>query len=201
MAHIELIIGPMFAGKTTELLRRARSLSVIGRRVLFVAHALDATRYAAGDVWTSIEAAVRTHDRDEQRGSNVVYASRLTALDDLVASANVVAVDEVQFFPDLLEFVTRHEGRDDLTILLSGLDSDASRRPFGDTLAVIPLCDDVVKLRAFDTVARDGSRASFSLRLNSGDTSVVSVGGSDQYAAVSRSTYLRLHTPTPTPHA
>jgi len=191
-ACVELIIGPMFAGKTTELLRRARALAAIGQRVVFVAHASDALRYQSPELSSAIDAAVRTHARDEQRGANVHYASRLADVDHLVAHADVVAVDEVQFFSDLESFVLRHESRRGLTILLSGLDGDAERRAFGQTLSIIPLCDDVVKLRAFDSVKRDGSRASFSMRLTEhAGASCVRVGGSDLYAAVGRDTYLR----------
>jgi thymidine kinase len=196
MATVELIIGPMFSGKTTELLRRARALSAIGARVLFIAHSNDAQRYVQQpDLATAIDAAVRTHANDAQRGPNVHYATRLSEIDGLVSECDVVAVDEVQFFGDLIDFVRRHESRAGLTLLLSGLDGDADRRPFGQTLSVIPLCDEVVKLRAFDTVLRDGSRASFSLRLPDrgarGSDVVVEVGGSELYAAVSRKTYLQ----------
>jgi len=188
-ARVELVIGPMFSGKTTELLRRARSLSVIGKRVLFVAHSNDAQRYNDSDVSSAIQAAVRTHAHDQQTGSNVIFAGSLMDLSDRLAEVDVVAVDEVQFFPDLVEFVLRHESRAGFTMLFAGLDGDSQRRPFGQTLNVIPLCDDVIRLHAYDTVKCDGSTAHFSLRLDPCDD-VVQVGGSESYAAVARDTYL-----------
>jgi len=189
MATVELIIGPMFSGKTTELLRRARARAIIGARVLYVVHVNDAQR-----TQDMQQACFRTHAHDMQTGPNVMCASSLTDLDDAVRAADVVAVDEVQFFPDLEAFVLRHEHRADLTVLLAGLDADAERRAFGQTLTVIPLCDKVTKLRAYDTVTQDGRRASFSLHMShTRRASCIEVGGSERYAAVSRETYLRLY--------
>ena len=73
--------------------------------------------------------------------------------------AEVVGIDEAQFFPDLLEFVKEMEH--EKTIIIAGLDGDSNREPFGEILLCIPLCDSVVKLTALD---EDGSEAIFTYR-------------------------------------
>ena len=68
-----------------------------------------------------------------------------------------------RFFNDLYEFVLKCEEKDK-KVIMSGLDGDSNRKPFGQILNCIPLCDSVVKLTAMDMIDKDGSEAIFSLR-------------------------------------
>ena len=102
-------------------------------------------------------------------------------------NARVIAIDEAQFFTDLLEFVKKTE-RVDKTFIIAGLDADSNREPFGQLLWCIPLCDDVVKLKALD--ARNGAPAVFSRKKKKGSTGQVHIGGAEAYEAVSRETWL-----------
>lgn len=180
-ARIHAIIGPMFAGKSTELLRRTRRVQLLDRQALLVVHSLDLQR------WPGAAPAAHTHNGDHQQA---VHAERLDEVDALVsAETRLIAIDEAQFFPDLIPFLERHEHRD-IDIVFAGLNGDARRKPFGAVLDAIALCDSVLFLTALDMVARDGSDAVFSLRLPSDDHEQVAVGGADRYVAVSRSTYL-----------
>ena len=173
----------MFSGKSSELLRRLKRFESIDVSTLLVTSHLDTRSYG-------------THD-----GVKVI-SKPLRKLCDLIGTpeyenARVIAVDEAQFFTDLLEFVKRTE-RSDKTFIIAGLDADSNREPFGQILLCIPLCDDVVKLKALD--ARDGSPAVFSRKKNTGgsggsggsgeSTDQIQIGGAEAYEAVSRKTWL-----------
>ena len=75
-------------------------------------------------------------------------------------------------------------------IIIAGLDGDYNRKPFGDILQCIPLCDSVIKLNAMDMIDKDGTEAIFSKRIVA-DEQQISVGATDKYIAVSRKNYLR----------
>ena len=103
--------------------------------------------------------------------------------------ADVIAVDESQFFGDLHSFCLICEIEDKI-LIIAGLDGDSNRQPFGEIMRCIPLCDTVVKLTAMDMISKDGTVAIFSKRIGAGDD-VINVGGADKYVAVSRENYLK----------
>ena len=74
------------------------------------------------------------------------------------------------------------------TIIISGLDGDSDRKPFGQILQCIPLCDEVVKLTAMDMVDKDGTPAIFTKRIVKKEGQVL-VGATESYMAVSRKNY------------
>ena len=91
MGHLSLIIGCMFAQKTTELLRRIRRYKSIGYKVLVVNYSED-TRYG--------KECIASHDKVLEQA---VCVNTLASIQHLVQSGDyqVVAIDEGQFFPDL----------------------------------------------------------------------------------------------------
>jgi len=188
--HFEIILGCMFSGKSTELIRRISRYQSIGMTVLCINHSLD-TR-AAGDT-------IKTHNHD----TNLISALKTSALMSITeteafTNADVIGVDESQFFKDLYQFVLFVE-KCNKTLIISGLDGDYKREPIGDILKCIPLCDTVVKLTAFDMIDKDGSTAIFTKRISkpvgSADSiepeeeEQISIGGSEKYLAVSRKNF------------
>ena len=168
---LTLVLGSMFSGKTEALMRRVRRYKAIGWGVLVVNSHLD----------TRVEKVqqVRSHDG---RGHAAVMAESLSNLD--VSEYPVVAIDEAQFFSDLVTAVHSWlaQGKH---VILSGLNGDFQRRPIGHMLELIPEADEVVWKRALCAVCRDGTLASFSKRLTR-DKAVVVAGGSEAYMAVCR---------------
>ena len=104
------------------------------------------------------------------------------------STSDVIGIDEAQFFPDLLEFIKQTE-RDNKIIIIAGLDGDSNRKPFGQILDCIPLCDEVTKLTAMDMILKDGTPAIFTKRLVD-NSDQICVGAKNEYAAVSRMNYL-----------
>ena len=120
---IHLILGPMYAGKTSKLFD------------LYYKHGGIILDYAEIKCQTGI---IVNHDGQEET------CISLSRLDDIVTIVHsTIFINEAQFFPDLLEFVKKWESKD---IYLFGLDGDFQRNPMGQILQVIPLCDTVEKL-------------------------------------------------------
>jgi thymidine kinase len=167
----------MFSGKSTELLRRTSRLEAIGKNVLYINHIYD----------------TRTDDYIQTHSNTKKFSKKLLNLYDInydeLDSADVLAIDEAQFFTDLHSYVLYAEQKNK-HIIIAGLDGDYNRKPFGDILQCIPLCDNVVKLTAMDMIDKDGTEAIFSKRVID-DNAQISVGATDKYIAVSRKNYLR----------
>lgn len=182
MGHLSLIIGCMFAQKTTELLRRVRRYQSIHYRVLVVNYVAD-TRYGQN--------RISSHDKEFEEA---ICVDRLSVLEDEVRSGQyqVLAIDEGQFFPDLYEKITQWADELPLHIVISGLDGTSDRNPFGDMLRLIPHAEEVERLTAFCVVCKDGTLGTYSQYRHGKkeDDQSVAVGGSEMYRPVCRKHYL-----------
>lgn len=151
-----------------------------GRSALLVKSAKD-QRYA--------HAHVVAHTGERRK---CVAVTNLSELDSRVAEADVVALDESQFFADLYDFApTWVDGGTD--VLVAGLDGDFQRRRFGAVCDLVPLADSVLKLCS--TCFNCGADAPFSLRIAARDSSLVELpGGSEMYKAACRRCFLHFET-------
>lgn len=172
VGHIELILGPMFAGKSTELLRRARRYGHAKQRVLLVKPACD-TRYGA--------LRVSTHDMQSQDATPL---ETLAAVWERRDEFDVLAVDEGQFFPDLAAECGRLADAGKV-VVVSALSGTFERVPFPQVAALAPLCERADLLSA---VCDCGADAPFSrlLRRDGVGADSVKIGGKGDYAAVCR---------------
>lgn len=179
---IEIIVGPMFSGKSTELIRRCNNYEAIGFNVLIINHVLD-TRCEQN--------SVQTHSNNTKKAIKCEKLMELDISHIKSSKINVIAIDEAQFFKDLLDFVKIMETKD-IILLIAGLDGDCKRNPFGDILSCIPYCDQVTKLNAMCMVRKDGTLGAFTKRIsNLENENQIDVGGSDKFIAVCRKEYLR----------
>jgi len=184
MGYLELIIGPMFSGKSTELLRQARRYAHVGKKVLVVNHALN-VRYEGQPTSPKTHDAVRI-------SRNAVSARYLRDVDgtDVFLKADIIIVEELQFFPDAYPYVTKWADSQGKIIVAAGLDGDSNRQPFGDVLRLVPVANKVRKLSALCGRCGDGTLADFTLRKSKDHTRTL-VGAHDEYEAVCRTHYLR----------
>lgn len=172
--RIDLILGPMFGAKTTELLRRLRRFQYAGKRVVAVKSAKD-TRY-------SEQAVICTHSKDQF--SDVLVANQLGDID--VSAYDVVGVDEGQFYSDLEQACEQWAARGQV-VIVAMLDGTYAREPFpsGCLGRLLPKCESVEKLSA---VCRCGADAAFT-QLTSDEQVGASgelVGGAERYRAACR---------------
>nr|AOG62193.1 thymidine kinase [Cyprinid herpesvirus 1] len=169
---LELILGPMFAGKSTEMCRRLTRLAISGRQCLAVKFFGD-TRY-------TLDAAVVTHNGDKYPA---LVACKLGDIFEDLIKADAVGIDEGQFFPDLFEVVHKLLALGKI-VLVAALDGTYKQTPFEDVLKLIPHCESVVKLTAVCLICRD-KEAPFTIRTSSGKDLVL-IGGTEAYKSVCR---------------
>jgi len=183
VGSVHLILGPMFAGKTTRLLERVKQLEEsVDANVLLLKSDKD-TRYAKDKVVT--------HDG---RGRECFPVKSLelevvvkTVGDRKWNECDVVAVDEAQFLTNLYEFCRVAADEHDKIVLVAGLNGDFKRETFGEVQETLPLCDSVTKLTAR---CECGRPALFSKRIvNVGDGQEL-VGGADKYLPACRRCFL-----------
>ena len=101
-------------------------------------------------------------------------------------SAEVILINEGQFFDDLYECVLDML-RENKKVYIAGLDGDFERKKFGQMLDLIPMCDEVIKLTSLCSICKNGQAGIFSLRLSK-ETQQTLVG-SDNYVPVCRKCY------------
>ena len=172
----EIIVGPMFSGKTTELYRRIHRYKSIDKKVCIVNHCLD-TR-AEG---------ISTHSGQEYPAVKIDSLMNFFN-SEYFKTTKIIGIDEAQFFTDLKEFIIASEKTNKI-IIVAGLDGTFNREPFGKILETIPLCNKIDKLNALCMIRKDGTPAPFTKRL-SNDDSIISIGSTDKYMAVCREEYL-----------
>ena len=157
--RLEVICGPMFSGKTEELLRRVRRSLIAHQPTLLVKPATD-TRYAVNDVVS--------HDKNTM-ASKVVEKSAdiLDALEVDGRQALVVAIDEAQFFDNGLPGVCNELANRGLRVIVAGLDLDFNGKPFGSMPEILALAEEVTKLHS--VCVETGRAAHFSHKIAGGD--------------------------------
>ena len=176
-SKIELNIGPMYSGKSTELTRIVSTFDHTDKKTMLINHSLDSREE---------ESVLSTH-------SNVIknkYALKCDSLMKLIytnefKNADVIGIDECQFFSDLLDFVKYVDKLDSKILIMSGLDGNFNREPFGQVLQCIPYCDSIKKLKAMCMNCNDGTLASFSKRIINNNSEII-IGNEESYIAVCR---------------
>jgi thymidine kinase len=175
LGRIEVVCGPMFAGKTEELLRRVRRAEIAGKRVVVINHALD-TRHGTDRIASHV---------------GLDYPSVAAASADDIERAvpdgtEIVAIDEAHFFgPHLVPVVTRLADRG-LLVIVAGLDVTFDGRPFEPLPSLMALAEQVDKLTAICAVC--GEDAVFhvpvaAMTASPTDPVAEHVGGLDKYQA------------------
>jgi thymidine kinase len=183
---IELIIGPMFAGKSSAILQRIRRAKAIGRNVLIVTSILD-TRYDSRGV------SIKTHDQEGVTAiglgiNDLTQIMNITGFNE----AHMIIIEEAQFFNGLYDIVQSIVESYKKDVIIVGLDGDSDRKPFGDILKLIPLADRVMKLAALCKRCCDGTEGHFTALVadKGGKKEQIYVGGADKYLPMCRSHYL-----------
>ena len=188
--ELHLILGPMFAGKTTELLRQATRHWHAGSSILFINHSWN-ERYGTVDICS--HDGVRASPRHWGAQQNVQFVRGLTLEEAYYQvemhnwmNIEAIFVEEGQFFSDLIPWVPKWiaEGK---RVYICGLDGDAKQMPFGQLWELIPLAKSLVKERALCQQCGDGTEAPFTKKLTqTSSSSQVEVGTHDIYRAVCR---------------
>jgi thymidine kinase len=172
---IEVVCGPMFSGKTEELIRRVKRAQIAKQRVQIFKPAID-IRYDKEDVVSHSSQAIKSEPVENS----------VDILIRLKDATRVVAIDEIQFFDDnIITVVTKLAARG-CRVICAGLDLDYRAQPFGPMPTLLALADDVVKIHSICTIC--GAPATRSQRLTTSKERVL-LGETDAYEARCRGHY------------
>jgi thymidine kinase len=171
---LEVICGPMFSGKSEELIRRLRRAEIAGQRALIVKPQID-NRYDIGHVVSHAGAKMRA-----------VAVSRPEDIPGLADGYDAVGIDEVQFFaPEIVLVIDILVARG-TRVVAAGLDQDFRGRPFGAMPELLCRAEILDKLQA--VCHRCCGPATMTQRLVDGapapaDGATIVVGALDSYEA------------------
>ena len=172
--RIEVICGSMFSGKTEELIRRLNRARIAQQKVEIYKPMID-TRYSEEDVVS--------HDSNSV-ASTPVESSQSILL--MATEADVVGIDEAQFFDEGLIEVCNTLANRGKRIIIAGLDMDFKGVPFGPMPALCAIAEDVTKVHAI--CVHCGNLAHVSHRIVEGDKQVM-LGELQEYEPLCRQCY------------
>lgn len=186
--YLELIIGPMFSGKTTELLEIYKKCNFCSIPVSIINHSSDKryhdTMLSSHD--KNMAPCLHTYKLNDLWLSNDFYEVEIYSdnyTDNLLRNSDVILINEGQFFPDLYQVVLNML-QYNKKVYVCGLDGDFGRKKFGSILDLIPHCDKVTKLTSLCSLCKDGTPGIFSMRLT--DETEQTVVGYKNYIPVCR---------------
>jgi len=164
----------MFSGKTEELIRRLKRARFARQNVEIYKPAVD-SRYSVSEVIS--------HDENSIPSEVVDSAGQILLM---VGKADVVGIDEAQFFDEDLVDVCQTLAQDGRRVIVAGLDQDYLRRPFEPMPQVMAIAEYVTKLHAVCVIC--GSPANHSQRIVAGRSRVL-LGATDVYEPRCRDCY------------
>jgi len=181
--YLKLYIGPMFSGKTSNLLTEIYKYNDVNN-ILVINHILDKQRHSESNL-----EHIKSHDNESYPA---IMVNKLSELKNniLYTKADIVIIDEAQFFTDLYDFlfIELKNLSQIKTFIVAGLSSDYHMNPIGDIIRLIPLCDEIYKLTACCIVCKQP--ASFTkkhyIQNNPHNYTQIQVGNDDLYSPVCR---------------
>lgn len=171
---IEVVCGPMFAGKTEELIRRAKRLKYAKQNYLVFKPSID-NRY-------STKAEIVSHSLLTE--SAILVESSKDILDHITNSVQAVIIDEAQFFDADIVKIADQLADSGIRVIVGGLDRDFKGEPFGPMPQLLAIAEFVTKLTAI--CVRTGHPATRTQRMINGkpanvDDPLIVVGASNSY--------------------
>jgi thymidine kinase len=172
---IEVICGPMFAGKTEELLRRVRRLEYAKKNIVVFKPTID-NRFSDDEVVS--------HNNSRTKSVNISYARQI--FDYIDKNTQVVAIDEIQFLDEEAVAICQYLSEQGIRVIVSGLDKDFRAEPFSFMPKLLAIAEYVTKLTAI--CVKCGSPATRTQRLVDGKPAnytdpIVLIGAEESYEA------------------
>jgi thymidine kinase len=181
--ELHLVIGPMFAGKTTHLINTVNELirsGVLMNEILLVNHSSDARYNNKSNICSHDGVSIDSYNKEK------LHDLYMTDLNNTLSEKKYLFIDEAQFFTDLYDAVLGimnlfKKNQHALTIYIFGLDGDFQQKPFNNgsrLLELIPYASSITKLSARCYICN--ASAAFSKRLIESTEQIV-IGGSNVY--------------------
>lgn len=185
---ITTIIGPMFSGKTTELIRLLDRKRIAGKSCLIIKHTRDDrfdSNNESGDSYPNIY-HVTTHSEICYQKCDIIYLSELNDpnLKSLILKKyNVVGIEEGFFFKGICQFCNLL-ANNNIEVIVSTLESSYKQELFVEIGNLIAISENVIKLLAVCMHCKN-KEAAFTIRIFDCDEEFL-VGGADKYNSVCR---------------
>lgn len=171
---LQIILGPMFGGKTTELIRRLTRAQIGGKKVVLLRPKRD-------------NRAKLTHSQSSHNLEEIFVSS---VSDINWKEYEVIGIDEGQFFNSDFVQTVEKIANTSRKVIISALNGTSEREPFDTIQKLIPLSDDISYEAAVCTDC-GSENGSFSFYKLGAKTEAVKVGGKEAYTALCRKCYLK----------
>ena len=183
--YLELYLGPMWSGKTSELVKIYKRSNHCDIPILAINY-VDDNHYTFSMITTHDNISIPCVISKSLSTISDITKNKVTPIFD---KAKIILINEGQFFNDILEWVKCAVDKHKKHIYICGLDGDFKRKVFGHFLELIPLCDKVTKFTTFCKHCKKHD-AIFSHRLGV-ETDQIIIG--NDYISVCRECYLSLN--------
>ena len=172
---IEVICGSMFSGKTEELIRRIKRAKIANQKIKVFKPVIDSRS----------NNFIESHDESKLECIEVKSPNEILKKID---NCDVVAIDEAQFFDDLIVPVCNKIANNGVRVIIAGLDMDYLGNPFGPMPNLMAISEYVTKVHA--VCKKSGNIANYSYRKNN-KKDIVVIGEKDKYEPLSRSVFYK----------
>ena len=172
---IEVICGSMFSGKTEELIRRIKRAKIANQKIKVFKPVIDSRS----------KNFIESHDESKFECIEVKSSNEILKKID---NCDVVAIDEAQFFDDLIVPVCNKIANNGARVIIAGLDMDYLGNPFGPMPNLMAISEYVTKVHA--VCKKSGNIANYSYRKNN-KKDIVVIGEKDKYEPLSRSVFYK----------
>lgn len=181
VGRLEMICGPMFSGKSEELIRRLKRTILAGMPTIIFTPKID-NRY--------LENHICSHDGKQLEAVPISHIEEV--LEHVTDETKVIGIDEVQFLDGEIVSVIMKLVNEGKRVICAGLDKDFKAESFGQMPELLALADDVIKLTAI--CMKCGRPANFTQRLIGGQPAsyndpLILIGASESYEARCRLCY------------
>ncbi|CCU56233.1 thymidine kinase [Mythimna separata entomopoxvirus 'L'] len=176
---IDLIIGPMYSGKTSELIRRITRYMICKKKCVVITHNLN-NRYNNDELIT--------HDGYKLiKGCLFIKTDELRKIKYAILDYDIIGVDECQFFDsdDILSFCDDYANIDK-KLIIAGLSSDFNKNPFDSVIKLISVSENITKLYAICNICYEN--ATFTMK-KSNKNVLIEIGSTDLYTPLCRKCY------------
>ena len=165
----------MFSGKTEELIRRIKRAEIANQKIKVFKPVIDSRS----------KNFIESHDESKLECIEVKSSNEILKKID---NCDVVAIDEAQFFDDLIVPVCNKIANNGIRVIIAGLDMDYLGNPFGPMPNLMAISEYVTKVHA--VCKKSGNIANYSYRKNN-KKDIVVIGEKDKYEPLSRSVFYK----------
>lgn len=187
---LDIIVGPMYSGKTNKLMSELNVYATMGASVLYINNSLDNRSQEDFSTHNPMVTSLGIIDGCKTENLYDIYSKCKNYL--------IIGIDEAQFFPDLKNFVLDLVEKEGKRVIVAGLNGDFKRESFGQILSLVSYCDRFTKLSSFCKICADHKKikeAHFSHLLKNIDNikdDNICIGGKSEYIPLCRECYLKL---------